>query len=147
MRAALYWRSASVSSSRIRCICASRSSVAVVVGATVAAISALLEEVGVLLAEARELAQHHLEVVTQRRLGAVGVVLGQARDDLAMLGDHLGQVAGHRQAEPAGGGPGGGRGLRLLGIFVSPPGGAAGGGSRGGGCPRPPPGARRPPPP
>src|SRR5919199_2571417 len=101
MRAALYWRSASVSSSRMRCIRASRSSVAVVVGAAVAAISALLEEVGVLRADAWQLAQHHLQVVAQRLLGAVGVAVGEARDDLAVLGDHLGHVAGHRQAEPA----------------------------------------------
>src|SRR5919202_5885822 len=102
MRAALYWRSASVSSSRIRCICPSRSSVADVAGATVVAMSALLEEVGVLRADAGELAQDHLQVVAQRHLGTGGVVVGQPADDLAVLGDHLGHVAGHRQGEPAG---------------------------------------------
>src|SRR5215208_6224176 len=100
MRAALYWRSASVSSSRIRCIIASMSSVAPVVGAgcSVAAISVLLEEVGVLLANPRDLPQHHLQVVTERGFGAVRIVLGQPGDDLPVLADHLCQVARHRQA-------------------------------------------------
>ena len=45
--------------------------------------------------------QDHAQVVAQRGLGVAGIAIGDGGDDLAVLGDHLAEIARLGQAEPA----------------------------------------------
>ena len=63
--------------------------------------SGLLEETGVLRADARHLLQDVAQVIAQQRLGAVAVVVGDGRDHPPVLLDHLREIAGHGHAQPA----------------------------------------------
>src|ERR1044071_6041089 len=117
MWAALYWRSASVSKTRLRTIVSfssrrvSSASGATSEGASWAEAGAgavatgdtsgLLEVLGVGRLDLRHAGQDHAEVVAHRGLGAVSVAGGDRRDELAVLGDHLAEIAGLGEAEPA----------------------------------------------
>src|SRR5919198_552689 len=98
MFAALYWRSASVSNTRINSICSYIASRSARAGAMAKA-SGLLEETGVLRADARHLLQDVAQMVAQQRLRAVGVVVGDRGDDAVVLLDHQRHIARDRHAQ------------------------------------------------
>src|SRR5215207_11222362 len=63
--------------------------------------SGLLEETGVLGADARHLLQDVAQMVAEQRLGAVGVVVRYGGEDTVVLLDHQREIAGDGHAQPA----------------------------------------------
>ena len=59
----------------------------------------LLEVIGVGGTDLRHAREHHPQVMSERLLGPLGVAVGHRRHDGAVLGDHLGEVPGLRQAQ------------------------------------------------
>src|SRR3954451_16198422 len=65
------------------------------------AMSGLLEELGVGALDVGQVGQDHAQVVAQGALGALRVVVGDGRDHLVVLVDHLLAVAGGREGQPS----------------------------------------------
>ena len=59
------------------------------------------EVLGVAVAEDGQGGEDHAEVVAHRVFGGVGIAAGDGFEDQAVLAQHLVEVAGLREAEPA----------------------------------------------
>src|SRR5947209_9422563 len=67
----------------------------------ITAMSVVLEVLGVVVANVRQVRQDHAQVVTECLFGGVTVVTGNRANHLLVLVDHFSDVARVRQAQPA----------------------------------------------